>query len=166
MHARENNSRFWCFRSLFCCFCILISNDNIVTLPNQCKSFIKINGASGELLSNEIKEKKIEIKIEGNCAEVKTDAGNITVEGNVEGDASSDAGNITVRGDIKGNAKTDCGNIKAHHIFGNANTDCGNINGASKLWNHGSSINSNSVTVCNTKGLFKNLMSKLDFFNE
>ena len=119
---------------------------------------------------NDWKEKNIEIKVEGNCKEVKADAGNITVEGNVEGDASSDAGNITVRGDIKGNAKTDCGNIKAHHIFGNANTDCGNINGASKIkafGNFRSSVQqSNNVTVCNTKGLFKNLMSKLDFFNE
>ena len=122
---------------------------------------------------NDWKEKNIEIKIEGNCKEVKTDTGNITVEGNVEGDAASDTGNITVKCNIKGNANTDCGNINAHHIFGNASTDCGNVNGASEPWNYGSSINSygssinsNNVTVCNAKGMFKNLMSKLDFFNE
>ena len=130
---------------------------------------VYFNGKLAEDFNN-WKEKNIEIKVEGNCKEVKADAGNITVEGNVEGDASSDAGNITVRGDIKGNAKTDCGNIKAHHIFGNASTDCGNINGASKIkafGNFGSSVQqSNNITVCNTKGLFKNLMSKLDFFNE
>jgi hypothetical protein len=145
-------------------------NGKTYTAPDGCSVSVINNKVyfNGKLAEdfNDWKEKNIEIKVEGNCKEVKADAGNITVEGNVEGDASSDAGNITVRGDIKGNAKTDCGNIKAHHIFGNANTDCGNINGASKLWNHGSSINSNNVTVCNTKGLFKNLMSKLDFFNE
>ena len=74
------------------------------------------------LLSN-----NIEIKIIGNCEEVKADTGNITVEGNVSGNTSSSVGNITVKGDIKGNVKTDCGNIKAHQIFGNTHTDIGNI---------------------------------------
>lgn len=149
-------------------------NGKTYTAPDGCSVSVINNKVyfNGKLAEdfNDWKEKNIEIKVEGNCKEVKADAGNITVEGNVEGDASSDAGNITVRGDIKGNAKTDCGNIKAHHIFGNASTDCGNINGASKIkafGNFGSSVQqSNNVTVCNTKGLFKNLMSKLDFFNE
>lgn len=145
-------------------------NGRTYTAPDGCSvsvinNKVYFNGKLAEDFSD-WKEKNIEIKVEGNCKEVKTDAGNITVEGNVECDVDSATGNITIRGDIKGNAKTDCGNIKAHHIFGNANTDCGNINGASKPWNYGSSINSNNVTVCNTKGLFKNLMSKLDFFNE
>ena len=129
-------------------------NGKTYTAPDGCSVSVINNKVyfNGKLAEdfNDWKEKNIEIKVEGNCKEVKADAGNITVEGNVEGDASSDAGNITVRGDIKGNA----------------NTDCGNINGASKLCNCESSINSSNVTVCNTKGLFKNLMSKLDFFTE
>lgn len=128
-------------------------NGKTYTAPDGCSVSVINNKVyfNGKLAEdfNDWKEKNIEIKVEGNCKEVK-----------------ADAGNITVRGDIKGNAKTDCGNIKAHHIFGNANTDCGNINGASKLCNCESSINSSNVTVCNTKGLFKNLISKLDFFNE
>ena len=101
------------------------------------------------------KEKKIEIIIEGNCKEIKCDSGNITINGNVEGDASSDAGNITVKGDVKGNAKTDCGNIKAHHIFGNASTDCGNVNGnmrISSFGNFSSNIRGyNNTIVTHTK---------------
>ena len=115
---------------------------------------------------NDWKEKNIEIKIEGNCNEVKTDAGNITVEGNVEGDASSDAGNITIKGDVKGNAKTDCGNIKAHHIFGNASTDCGNINGNTYMKGFGdfspNICGCNNTVVSNTKSSWlKNLMNDI-----
>lgn len=76
---------------------------------------------------NDWKEKKIEIIIEGNCKEIKADAGNINIKGNVEGNVNTDAGNISIEGDVKGNATTDCGNISANHIFGNASTDCGNI---------------------------------------
>ncbi len=100
---------------------------------------------------NDWKEKNIEIKIEGNCAEVKTDTGNITVEGNVEGNASSDTGNIKIHGDVKGNAQTDCGNISAHHIFSNANTDCGNIRGAQNV---------NSVNIGNGSW-FNNIIEKI-----
>ena len=138
-------------------------NGKTYTAPDGCSVSVINNKVyfNGKLAEdfNDWKEKNIEIKVEGNCKEVKADAGNITVEGNVEGDIKCD----TIESI---NTKTDCGNIKAHHIFGNANTDCGNINGASKICNCESSINSSNVTVCNTKGLFKNLMSKLDFFNE
>lgn len=76
---------------------------------------------------NDWKEKNIEIKIEGNCAEIKADAGNITIKGNVEGNVNTDAGNISIEGDVKGNVIADCGNISANHISGNVSTDCGNI---------------------------------------
>lgn len=108
-------------------------NGKTYTAPNGCSVSVINNKVyfDGKLAEDftEWNEKNIEIKIQGNCHDVKTDAGNITVEGNVEGDASTDAGNIKVRGDIRGNASTDAGNISSHHIFGNANTDCGNING-------------------------------------
>jgi hypothetical protein len=111
---------------------------------------VYFNGKLQEDLTN-WKEKNIEIIVCGNCKEVKADAGNITVEGNVEGDASSDAGNIKIRGDVKGNAHTDCGNISAHHIFGNANTDCGNIKGAQNV---------NSVNIGNGSW-FNNIIEKI-----
>ena len=82
---------------------------------------------------------------------MKANAGNITIEGNVEGDASSDAGNIKIRGDVKGNVQTDCGNISAHHIFGNANTDCDNIRGAQNV---------NSVNIGNGSW-FGNIIEKI-----
>lgn len=136
-------------------------NGKTYTAPGGCSVSVINNKVyfNGKLAEdfNDWKEKNIEIKVEGNCKEVKVDAGNITVEGNVEGDASSDAGNITVRGDVKGNAKTDCGHIKAKQIFGNATTDCGNIRGAS--------VSQHNVAVCNTKGLLKNIMNKIDLFN-
>lgn len=91
-------------------------NGKKYTAPNGCSVSIINNKVyfDGKLAEdfNNWKEKNIEIKIQGNCHDVKTGAGNIIVEGNVEGDASTDAGNIS-----------------SHHIFGNANTDCGNING-------------------------------------
>ena len=81
---------------------------------------------------NDWKEKKIEIIVEGNCKVLNADTGNITINGNVEGDVTADAGNIIVKNNIQGNVTSDCGNISAHHIFGNVSTDCGNINGSSK----------------------------------
>ena len=80
---------------------------------------------------NDWKEKNIKIIVEGDCKEVKADAGNITIEGNVEGNVNADAGNISIEGDVKGNVTADCGNISANHIFGSASTDCGNIGGSS-----------------------------------
>lgn len=78
---------------------------------------------------NDWKEKNIEIKVEGNCAEVRTDTGDITIEGNVDGNVSSNVGDIKVRGDVKGNVSTNCGDISSHHIFGNSSTNCGDTIG-------------------------------------
>ena len=82
---------------------------------------------------NDWKEKKIEIIVEGNCKELKADTGNITINGNVEGDVTADTGNIIVKNNVQGNVTSDCGNVNAHHIFGNVTTDCGNISGSSKV---------------------------------
>lgn len=87
---------------------------------------VYFNGKLAEDFNDWI-EKNIEIKIEGNCKEIKCDVGNITIKGNVEGNITTDTGNIDIEGDIKGNATTDCGNINANHISGNVSTDCGNI---------------------------------------
>ena len=76
---------------------------------------------------NDWKEKNIEIKVEGNCKEVKADAGNINIKGNVEGNVNTDAGNISIEGDVIGNVTADCGNISANHISGSVSTECGNI---------------------------------------
>ena len=117
-------------------------NGRTYTAPDGCSVSVINNKVyfDGKLAEdfNDWKEKKIEIKIEGNCGEVKADVGNITIEGNAGGDVVSDTGNIKVQGDVKGNARTDCGNISANHIFGNATTDCGNIKGA-----HNANISSN-----------------------
>ena len=130
---------------------IVSINGKKYTAPDGCSVSVINNKVyfDGKLAEdfNDWKEKNIEIKIQGNCHDVKTGAGNITVEGNVEGDASTDAGNIKVRGDIKGNASTDAGNISSHHIFGNANTDCGNINGH----------NANGKTTSWIKEIFEDL---------
>ena len=73
-------------------------NGRKYTAPDGCSVSVINNKVyfNGKLAEdfNDWRDKNIEIKIEGNCAEVKTDAGNITVEGNVEGDASSDAGTV------------------------------------------------------------------------
>lgn len=76
---------------------------------------------------NNWKEKNIEIIVCGDCKEVKADAGNISIKGNVEGNVNADTGNISIEGDVKGNVTADCGNISANHISGDVSTDCGNI---------------------------------------
>ena len=144
-------------------------NGRTYTAPDGCSVSVINNKVyfNGKLAEdfNDWKEKNIEIKIEGNCTEVKADAGNITIEGNVEGDASSDAGNIKIRGDVKGNAKTDCGNISAHHIFGNANTDCGNVNGNIQMTTFGNFSSNirgyNNTVVSNKRGWFKSLIQDI-----
>lgn len=145
-------------------------NGKSYTAPDGCSISVVNNKVyvDGKLLENfnDWKEKNIEIKVEGNCKEVKADAGNITIGGNVEGDASSDAGNITIRGDVKGNAKTDCGNIKAHHIFGNVSTDCGNINGNTYMKTFGNfspNVNgcNNTIVTHTKKNWFKTLIEDI-----
>lgn len=51
------------------------------------------------------------IIIEGNATHVETDRGDITVNGNVEGDVKTDCGNIKIERDLHGDAYTDCGNV-------------------------------------------------------
>lgn len=87
---------------------------------------VYFNGKLQENL-NDWKEKNIEIIVEGDCKEVKADAGNITIKGSIEGNVNADTGNIHIEGDVQGNVTTDTGNISAAHIAGNASTDCGNI---------------------------------------
>jgi hypothetical protein len=94
---------------------------------------VYFNGKLQEDLTN-WKEKNIEIIVCGNCKEVKADAGNINIKGNVEGNVNADAGNISIEGDVRGNVTADCGNISANHISGNVSTDCGNI-GKSSFFN-------------------------------
>ena len=106
-------------------------NGKTYNAPDRCSvsvinNKVYFNGKLAEDFSD-WKEKNIEIKIEGNCAEVETDAGNITVKGNVEGNVSNDAGNIYIEGDVNGNVTIDTGNIIANHISGSVSTDCGNI---------------------------------------
>ena len=107
-------------------------NGRTYTAPDGCSVSVINNKVyfNGKLAEdfNDWKEKNIEIKIEGNCTEVKADAGNITIEGNVEGDASSDAGNIKIRGDVKGNAQTDCGNIRGAQNVNSLNIGNGWLN--------------------------------------
>jgi phage baseplate assembly protein gpV len=106
-------------------------NGRTYTAPDGCSVSVINNKVyfNGKLAENfnDWKEKNIEIKIEGNCAEVKADAGNINIKGNVEGNVNADAGNISIEGDVKGNVTADCGNISANHISGSVSTDCGNI---------------------------------------
>ena len=131
---------------------------------------VYFNGKLAEDFNNS-KEKNIEINIEGNCKELKTDSGNITINGNVEGNVKTDTGNINIsgdiykdvntdtgnvmcRGNINGNVKTDTGNIGSHHIFGNATTDCGIIS------KHQDSIISNGNKTYNCR------TNKINWFRE
>ena len=106
-------------------------NGKIYSAPDNCVVSVKNNKVyfNGKLAEdfNDWKEKNIKIVVEGNCKEVKADAGNITIEGNVEGNVNADASNISIEGDVKGNVTADCGNISANYIAGNVSTDCGNI---------------------------------------
>ena len=128
-------------------------NGRTYTAPDGCSISVINNKVyfDGKLAEdfNDWKEKNIEIKIEGNCNEVKVDTGNIIVEGNVENNVIANTGNIKIRGDIKGNVTTDTGNISAHHIFGNVKNDIGNINGVK------------NINCISKNGWFKNLMDEI-----
>ena len=106
-------------------------NGKTYNAPDGCSVSVVNNKVyfNGKLAEdfNDWKEKNIEIKIEGNCGEIKNDVGNVTINGNVEGNVTVNTGNVTCKNNIQGNAKTDCGKISAHHIFGNTNVDCGII---------------------------------------
>lgn len=125
-------------------------NGKTYTAPDGCSINVINNKvyADGKLIEdcNEIKEKKIEIKIEGNCGKVEVDAANLTVNGNIEGDVEVDAGNITCRGDIKGDVSVDAGNISCHHIFGNTDVDCGIVKGGGNSLNLGNGSWFNNIT--------------------
>lgn len=144
-------------------------NGKTYTAPDGCSVSVKGNKVyfDGKLAEdfNNWKEKNIEIKVEGNCNEVKADAANITINGNVEKDVSSDAGNITITGDVKGNVKTDCGNIKAKQIFGSASTDCGNVNGSMHMTSFGNFSSNicgcNNTIISNKKNWIKNFLNDI-----
>lgn len=106
-------------------------NGKTYTAPDGCSVSVINNKVyfNGKLAEdfNDWKEKNIKIIVEGDCKEVKADAGNITIKGSVEGNVNADTGNIHIEGDVQGNVTTDMGNISAAHIAGNATTDCGNI---------------------------------------
>ena len=81
-------------------------NGKTYTAPDGCSVSVINNKVyfNGKLAEdfNDWKEKNIEIKVEGNCKEVKADAGNITVEGNVEGDIKCDTiESINIKGSCK-----------------------------------------------------------------
>lgn len=111
---------------------------NVVNING--KTYSAPDGVSVSVINNKVyfngklqedftnwKEKNIEIIVCGNCKEVKADAGNISIKGNVEGNVNADAGNISIEGDVRGNVTADCGNISANHISGSVSTECGNI---------------------------------------
>ena len=64
--------------------------------------------------------------IHGDCEEVSSDNGDITIEGN-SGSAQSKNGNIRVGGNINGDAETKNGNIHAKGIARKASTINGDI---------------------------------------
>ena len=127
-------------------------NGRTYTAPDGCSINVINNKvyANGKLIEdcNKCKEKKIEIKIEGNCGNVEVDAADLTVNGNIEGNVEVDAGNITCRGDIRGDVSVDAGNISCHHIFGNTEVDCGIVKG------------NNSMNF-NSGGWFNNITQKI-----
>jgi hypothetical protein len=68
----------------------------------------------------------IEIEINGNVGNFSSNAGNVTIKGDYNGDASVRSGNLKAK-TIKGNAETRNGNIKADEIHGNCSTRNGNV---------------------------------------
>jgi len=133
-------------------------NGKTYTAPDGCSISVINNKVycDGKLLEdcNEIKQKKIEIIVEGNCKEVSADAGNITVNGNVEGDVAADAGNISIKGNVGGDVHADCGNITTGKIVGNASVDCGTVK------NHKGNIKSYNNFFGDDDGLFHSVTQK------
>lgn len=89
---------------------------------------IKIDGKNVQDLSA-YKEKEIQITILGNCENLETTCGYISIQGNVN-DIKTKSGNIIVEsGNVLGNIETENGDIKLRSgsIFGNAISKNGKI---------------------------------------
>ena len=81
-----------------------------------------------------IKEKKIEIKIEGNVGTLNSGSANVTINGNCE-TASNGSGNLNIKGSVTGNVTGGSGNIKCGDVGGNVKAGsgtihCGKVNGS------------------------------------
>ena len=72
-------------------------------------------------------EKEINITVEGNCTEVSTEVGNITIKGSVTKSVKNTNGNIDISGDVGGEVKTTNGSIDCGDVSGDADTTNGNI---------------------------------------
>lgn len=68
----------------------------------------------------------VEIEINGNVGKFNSNAGNVTIKGDCNGDASVRSGNLKAK-TIKGNAEARNGNIKADEIHGNCSAHNGNV---------------------------------------
>ena len=111
----------------------------VVTIENGC---MLVNGKPIEDWS-ESDEKVINITIEGNvdsldvsicnaitvngdANKVKTGSGDITVEGNVDGDVKTGSGDIQC-GNVDGDVSTGCGDVKCGDVRGRVSTGMGDI---------------------------------------
>lgn len=110
----------------------LFSNESNTVIVNgkkyKANKSININGNNITLDSNTFITDGpiINVVIHGDCEEVSSDNGDITIEGH-SGSAQSKNGNIRVGGDIIGDAETKNGNIHAKGIAGKASTINGDI---------------------------------------
>lgn len=86
----------------------------IVEIPSDAKSIstygstIVINGDSYTIDDKDCKT--IEVIVNGNVGSVDVSAGNVTINGNVEGDVDVSCGNVSC-GNIAGDIDVSCGNI-------------------------------------------------------
>lgn len=84
--------------------------------------------------SKDIKEKKIEIRIDGNVGSLDSGSANVTINGNCE-TVSNGSGNLNIKGDVKGNVTGGSGNINCGNVGGNVKAGsgtirCGNVSGS------------------------------------
>jgi DUF4097 and DUF4098 domain-containing protein YvlB len=66
-------------------------------------------------------------EVEGNCTEVSTEVGNITIRGSVTKSVKNTNGNIDISGDVGGDVKTTNGSVDCGNVSGDVDTTNGNI---------------------------------------
>ena len=113
----------------------VINGDNIEISKNN----VKVDGVDysfevdklGIQIIGDVKSLNIKacntVKIEGSCELVDTLSGDVTVDGNVNGNVNTKSGDVSVKGDVKQSVKTMSGDVEATMIMGSTSTMSGDI---------------------------------------
>lgn len=87
---------------------------------------VYIDGKKADEIDSSVKT--IKVIVEGDCNDVTTTAGEITIEGNVLGSVNMASGDVEIRGQVSGGVKTVSGDVTVFSVIkGSCSSVSGNI---------------------------------------